>query len=307
MNVVFMGTPEFAVNSLEMLTEEHNVLAVFTKPDKPKGRGYEMCPPPIKVKALEQGIPVYQPASVKGEDTLELLKELNPDVIVVVAYGKILPPEILKLPRFGCINVHASLLPRHRGASPIQWAIVSGDKVTGVTTQLMAEGIDTGDILVTSVTNIDSDDTADSLHDKLAVLGAKTLKSTLAYIETDELLPLRQCEEDATYAPIIKKEMALIDFTMSMDEIDCRVRGFNSWPCAYFYLNGKRIKVYKVKKCDSKGNIGEVIECENRLVIGCKDGSVELLEVQPEGKRRMNASDMLRGWHIEKGAFVGEN
>ncbi len=302
MNVVFMGTPYFAVGCLEILAKKHNVVGVFTQPDKPKGRGYEMCSPPIKVRALELGFNVYQPNSVRTGETMEILRELNPDIIVVVAYGKIMPKEILDFPKYGCVNVHASLLPRHRGASPIQWSIVCGDSKTGVTTMLMDEGIDTGDMLLQKEIAIEPWETADTLHDKLAELGAQTLDETLDII--DSIKPIKQPIDGATHAPIIKKEMALIDFSKTKEEIDCAVRGFNSWPCAYFFLNGKRIKVYSVLKTEHSGNEGEIIDCEKRLIVGCKNGAVELLEVQPEGKRRMKAEDFLRGIKLQKGAII---
>ncbi len=302
MNVVFMGTPDFAVGCLDVLAKKHNVLGVFTQPDKPKGRGYEMAPPPVKVRALELGFKVYQPNSVRTGEAMEILKELNPDIIVVVAYGKIMPKEILEFPKFGCVNVHASLLPRHRGASPIQWSIVCGDEKTGVTTMLMDEGIDTGDMLLKKEIAIEPSDTAETLHDKLAALGAKTLDETLDSF--DSIKPQKQPEEGVSHAPIINKEMALIDFSKTKEEIDCLVRGFNSWPCAYFFLNGKRIKVYSVKKCELSGEIGEVLENDKRFVIGCQNGAVELLEIQPEGKKRMNAADYLRGAKIEKGIIL---
>ena len=302
MNVVFMGTPDFAVGCLEVLAKKHNVLGVFTQPDKPKGRGYEMAPPPVKVRALELGFKVFQPNSVRTGEAMEILKELNPEIIVVVAYGKIMPKEILDFPKFGCVNVHASLLPRHRGASPIQWSIVCGDEKTGVTTMLMDEGVDTGDMLLKKEITIDSSDTAETLHDKLAALGAEVLDETLDSFKS--IKPQKQPEEGVSHAPIINKEMAHIDFSKTKEEIDCLVRGFNSWPCAYFFMNGKRIKVYKVKKCELSGENGEVLENEKRFVIGCQNGSVELLEIQPEGKKRMNAADYLRGAKIEKGIIL---
>ncbi len=302
MNVVFMGTPDFSLGCLEVLAKKHNVLGVFTQPDKPKGRGYELCPPPVKVRAEELGLKVYQPKSLRTGEAYDILKEFSPDAIIVVAYGKILPKEILELPKYGCINVHASLLPRHRGSSPIQWSIVCGDDKTGVTTMQMDEGIDTGDMLLKKEIKIEPTDTADSLHDKLALLGANALDETLDNI--DSIIPQKQPNEGVSHAPMISKEMALIDFSKTKEEIDWAVRGYNSWPCAYFFLNGKRIKVYSVSKSELKGNEGEVLAADDKFIVGCKNGAVELLEIQPEGKRRMYASDFLRGSRIEKGFII---
>ncbi len=304
MNIVFMGTPEFAVGCLEIVHKKHNVVGVFTQPDKPKGRKYILTPPPVKVRAEELGLKVYQPNTLRDGEAFEILKELNPDLIVVVAYGKILPKEILELPKYKCINVHASLLPRHRGASPIQWCIVCGDKVTGVTTMLMDEGMDTGDILLMSETEIRDDDISDTLHDRLAIMGAELLDKTIDGILDGSVNPIKQNEADVTYAPIIKKEMAKIDFSKTAEEIVNAIRGYNPWPCAYFTMLGKRIKVYKAGALSTKGEAGEVLESNNRLVIGCGEGSVSLIEVQPEGSKRMNVCDMLRGRPIEVGTKI---
>ena len=304
MNIVFMGTPEFAVGCLEIVHKNHNVVGVFTQPDKPKGRKYVLTPPAVKVKAQELGLKVYQPSTLRDGEALEILKELNPELIVVVAYGKILPKEILELPKYKCINVHASLLPRHRGASPIQWCIVCGDKKTGVTTMLMDEGMDTGDILLMSETEISKDDISDTLHDRLALMGAELLDKTINGILDGSVKSIKQNENEATYAPIIKKEMALIDFTLPAEKIVDAIRGYNPWPCAYFTLLGKRIKVYKAEALLIDGEAGKVLESNNRLVIGCGKGSVSLIEVQPEGSKRMNVSDMLRGRPIEVGTKI---
>ena len=304
MNIVFMGTPEFAVGCLEIVHKKHNVVGVFTQPDKPKGRKYVLTPPPVKVRAEELGLMVYQPNTLRDGSAYEILKELNPDLIVVVAYGKILPKEILELPKYKCINVHASLLPRHRGASPIQWCIVCGDKVTGVTTMLMDEGMDTGDILLMSETSITDDEISDTLHDRLALMGAELLDKTIDGILDGSVNPMKQNEEEATYAPIIKKEMAQIDFSLPAKKIVDAIKGYNPWPCAYFTLLGKRIKVYKAEVLSTYGEQGVVIESKDRLVIGCGEGSVSLIEVQPEGSKRMNISDMLRGRPIEVGTKI---
>lgn len=304
MNIVFMGTPEFAVGCLETVYKKHNVVGVFTQPDKPKGRKYVLTPPPVKVRAEELGLKVYQPTTLRNGVALDILKQLNPDLIVVVAYGKILPKEILELPKYKCINVHASLLPRHRGASPIQWCIVCGDKVTGVTTMLMDEGMDTGDILLSSEIAIGKDEISDTLHDKLALMGAELLDKTIDGILNGSVNPIKQNENEATYAPIIKKEMAQIDFSLSAEKIVDAIRGYNPWPCAYFTLLGKRIKVYRAEALVTSGEVGTVLESGNRLVIGCGKGSVSLIEVQPEGSKRMNVTDMLRGRPVEVGTKI---
>ena len=242
---------------------------------------------------------------MRDGEAYKVLKELNPDAIVVVAYGKILPKEILDLPKYGCINGHASLLPKLRGASPIQWAIVTGEKVTGVTTMLMDEGMDTGDILETAVIDIGDEETAEELFDRLSVISADLMISTLKKAQNNELSPKKQNHADATYAPIIKKEMAHLDFNKTADEICNAVRGFYSWPCAYCFINGKRIKVIKAKKANlTAQECGVVIDSNNKLVISCKGGSVELITVQPEGAKIMSASQMLNGHAISKGTVV---
>lgn len=304
MNIVFMGTPEFAVESLELLIKKHNVVGVFTQPDKPKGRKYVLTPPPVKVVAQRHNIPVFQPKSVKNSETVRILQNLAPDLIVVVAYGKILPDEILSLPKYGCINIHASLLPRHRGASPIQWCIVCGDKKTGVTSMQMDSGMDTGDMLIKKELEILPEETADELHDRLAALGAEVLDETLQNLANGTLKAVAQPTEGVTYAPIIKKEMAHINFNLTAEEIVNAVRGYNSWPCAYFVCCGKRIKVYSAKISDRKGNIAEVLESSDSFIVGCKDKSVEFTVLQSEGSKRMPAADMLRGKPIPLGTVL---
>lgn len=306
MRIVFMGTPDYAAVTLKKLIEEkHDVVAVFAQPDKPVGRKQVMTPPATKVLALQHNIPVYQPISLRDGSAYDTLKEINPDVIVVVAYGKILPKEILDLPKYGCINGHASLLPKLRGASPIQWAIVTGEAKTGVSTMLMDEGMDTGDILETVETNIGDDETAEQLFDRLAVLSADLMVSTLKSAQNGTLKPKKQNEADATYAPIIKKEIAHLDFNKTADEICNSVRGFYSWPCAFCFINGKRIKVISAKKSNlSSCECGVVIDNDNKIIISCSDGSVELVTVQPEGAKAMSAQMMLNGHKILKGTVV---
>ncbi|MBQ6718098.1 MAG: methionyl-tRNA formyltransferase [Clostridia bacterium] len=306
MRVVFMGTPDYAAVTLQKLIDEkYEIAAVFAQPDKPVGRKQILTPPETKVLAGKYGIPVFQPKNLRDGEAYKVLKELNPDVIVVVAYGKILPKEILDLPRFGCINGHASLLPKFRGSAPIQWAIVNGDKQTGVTTMQMDEGMDTGDILETAVVDIGDEETAEELFDRLSVISADLMISTLKKAEEGLLSPVEQDESKASYAPIIKKEMAHLDFTKTADEICNAVRGFYSWPCAFCFINGKRIKVIKATKSHlTAKECGIVIKTDDKLVISCKDGSVELITVQPEGAKPMSAKMMLNGHKIELGTVV---
>lgn len=306
MRIVFMGTPDYAAVTLQKLIDEkYELAAVFAQPDKPVGRKQILTPPETKVLAEKYGIPVFQPKTLRDGEAYKVLKELNPDVIVVVAYGKILPKEILDLPRFGCINGHASLLPKLRGSAPIQWAIVNGDKQTGVTTMQMDEGMDTGDILETAVVDIGDEETAEELFDRLSHISADLMISTLKKAEEGTLNPVKQNDDEATYAPIIKKEMSHIDFTKTADEICNAVRGFYSWPCAFCFINGKRIKVIKaVKSHLTTKECGIVIKADDKLVISCKDGSVELITVQPEGAKPMSAKMMLNGHKIELGTVV---
>ncbi|MBR4123862.1 MAG: methionyl-tRNA formyltransferase [Clostridia bacterium] len=311
MKIVFMGTPDYAVKTLEKLIEAgHEVSAVFAQPDKPVGRKHILTPPPVKVCALEHNIPVFQPETLKNEETVELIKSFEPDFIVVVAYGKLLPESVLNVPKFACVNGHASLLPEYRGASPIQWSIVCGETKTGVTTMFMDKGMDTGDILEQTEVLIGEDETAEQLFDRLSVISADLMVSTLDKLKKGEITPKKQDESKATYAPIIKKEMALLDFkNKTAKEICCAIRGYYSWPCAFFFLDNKRVKVISAKE-SAKTNVkpSTVIENSERLVISCKDGtSVELVEISPEGSKPMTAKQFLCGKKIEIGTVIGEN
>ena len=309
MKLVFMGTPDYAVNTLEgLIAAGHNVAAVFAQPDKPVGRKHIITPPPVKVCAQSHGIAVYQPNTLRDGEAERLLSEIAPDAIVVVAYGKILPKEILEIPKYGCVNGHASLLPKYRGASPIQWCIVCGESSTGVTAMRMNEGMDTGDILKTAETQIGEEETAEELFERLSVITAELLVNTLADLEKGNITPIKQDEEKASYAPIIKKEMAFLDFSnKTATEIHNAVRGYYSWPCAYFFLENKRIKVIKAAVADStNAKAGTVIKSDDSLVIACKDGTaVELLTVQPEGSKPMSAKQMLCGRPIAMGTVIG--
>ncbi len=307
MRMVFMGTPDYSVKTLKTLYDKgHDIVGVFAQPDKPVGRKQVLTPPPVKVLAEELNIPVFQPSTLRNGEAFEIIKELNPEVIVVVAYGKILPKEILDFPKYGCINGHASLLPKYRGASPIQWCIVCGEKQTGVTVMQMDEGMDTGDILSTEVVDILPEETAEQLFERLSDISANLMATTLEKIEKGEVTPKKQNEAEATYAPIIKKEMAKLDFTKDAEKIACAVRGYYSWPCAYFFLDGKRIKVISAKVSEKTSkDAGEVIDNNNRLVISCGNNtSIELITVQPEGSKAMTAAQMLCGKKIPLGTKV---
>ncbi len=304
-----MGTPDFAVPCLQALIDNgENVQAVFTQPDKPKGRGYKMLPPPVKSLALTYNIPVYQPLSLKkGEDAenaLNILKDLSPDLIIVVAYGKILPKEILELPKYYCINVHASLLPRYRGAAPIQWCVLNGEKETGVTTMLMAEGLDTGDMLLKESVAIGDDETASELHDRLSAVGAELLIKTISAVKVGTITREEQEDSLSNYASMITKDMCPIDFSLPAQQIHNKIRGLSASPCAVTMLNGKRLKIFKSTMSDKKKYdlaAGTVVN-EKDFTVVCGDGyTVTFTEVQSEGGKRMKVSDFLRGNHIEKG------
>lgn len=305
MNIVFMGTPEFAVPSLRALLEAgETVSGVFTQPDKPKGRGYKLVPPPVKALALEQEIPVYQPKSLKTGEAEEILRELNPDLIVVVAYGKILPKAVLELPKHGCVNVHGSLLPKYRGAAPIQWTVLNGDPVGGVTTMFMAEGLDTGDMLLKAETLVEADETASELYDRLSGVGAGLLIDTIEAIKQGTLESRPQKEEEATLAPMLTKEMGQIDFSKPAKEVHNQIRGLSEWPCAFTSFDGKRLKVYHAKLSEQSGTPGELLDVK-RFLVACGEGAVELTEVQYEGSKRMPGDAFLRGHHSVPGNVLG--
>ena len=304
-----MGTPEFAVSTLEaLIAAGHSLVGAYTQPDKAVGRKQILTPPPVKVCAEKYGIPVFQPITLRDGAAEENIKSLAPDIIVVVAYGKILPESILTLPKYGCVNGHASLLPRHRGASPIQWSIVSGDKKTGITTMYMAKGIDTGDMLLKCETPIGEFETAGELHDRLSVMGAELMVKTLEGLEKGEIIPEPQDESVATHAPIISKEMGFLKFDRDATEIFNLIKGFNPWPATYFILEGKRVKVFASKLAgNTEKAAGTVIKSDGELVIACAGGtSLSLTEIQPEGSKRMSAADYLVGHAIEVGSRVGE-
>ncbi len=298
MQIVFMGTPEFAVPSLESLIQaNHTVCGVFTQPDKPKGRGYTMTPPPVKVCALAHQVEVYQPKTLRNEEAAELIRGLRPDVIVVVAYGKILPKEILDIPKYGCINVHASLLPKYRGAAPIQWSVLNGDQITGITTMYMAEGIDTGNMIMKSSTEIAPDETAGELHDRLSVMGGELIVRTLRAVEDGTAVRTPQSEEETCYAPMLTKELSRIDWNKPAQEIHNLVRGLSPWPVANTLFKDKLLKIYQTKIIDGfSGKPGQVISSNGIFSVCCgQNSTVELVEVQLEGKKRMSGKEFLLG------------
>ena len=298
MRVVFMGTPEFAVPCLQKLIDcGHEVTGVFTQPDKPQGRKMIMTPPPVKELALANGIKVYQPVKMKDGTALEMLKEADPELCIVVAYGKILPKEILEYPKHGCINIHASLLPKLRGAAPIQWSVINGFEKTGVTSMQMDEGLDTGDMLIKGELEIGENETAGELHDRLSVLGADILEKTINALEKGELCPEKQNHDEFTYASMLSKELSPIDWTMSAQQVHNKIRGLSPWPSANAKLNGKTVKIHKSIISSAKGNYaGEIVESGKKLVVACGDKNcIEIQILQAEGKKAMSAADFLRG------------
>ena len=307
MRVVFMGTPAFSVPCLERLVSDgYDVAGVFTQPDKPKGRGKQLAAPPVKEAAQRYGIPIYQPRSMRDGEALAVLQTLQPDVAVVTAFGKILPPEILALPRYGCINIHASLLPRYRGAAPIQWCVLNGETVTGVTSMQMDAGLDTGDMLLRAELPIGENMTAGELHDALSALGADVLSRTMAALCAGTLTPQKQDDAQSNYAPMLTKELCPLDFSQTAKQVHDRIRGLYPWPMATLTVGGKTLKVHDSVLCgDAGGCAGEVMDSVGRLVVSCGDGRcVELRAVQAEGKKAMPAADFLRGHPIEKGTVL---
>lgn len=305
MKIIYMGTPDFAVPALKTLADsEHTVCAVFTQPDKPKGRKMIMTPPDVKVCAQELNIPVYQPLSMKNDEALDIINSYNPDVIVVAAYGQIIPKSILDAPKYGCVNIHGSLLPKYRGASPIQQAVLNGDKITGVTTMLMDVGIDTGDILLTKETEIGVNETSGELFDRLSILGGELIIDTLNALSNGDITPIKQEESLSSHTTKIDKTLCPIDFTKSSYEVHNKVRGLNPWPVAITEICEKKVKVYSTKLCDRNGKCGQVISVKP-LIVACSEGSVEICELQPEGKKKMSAEAFLAGHKLEIGDIIG--
>ena len=306
MKILFMGTPDFALFSLKALCEAgENVIGVVTQPDKPKGRGYTLTPPPVKVYAEEQGLPVYQPNTLRGEEFAPLLDTLAPDLIVVVAYGKILPENVINYPKFGCINVHGSLLPKYRGAAPMQRAIMDGETITGITTMYMDVGLDTGDMLLKSEITIEENDNFETIHDKLAACGAKTLLRTVNGLREGTVVREKQDDSLSTYAAKIEKADCLIDFSKSAEEVHNLIRGLSPIPLSFTHTpDGKLLKVTEARIAEREkthGEFGRVLSLENGIEVACGKGSITLVGVLPEGKGRMSAADFIRGRKVAAG------
>ena len=306
MKLIFMGTPDFAVPCLERLIEAgHEIAAVFSQPDKPRGRKMILTPPEVKACALKHGLTVYQPKSLRNDEAMELIKEIAPDCIVVAAYGKILPKAMLDLPKYGCINVHGSLLPKYRGSAPIQWSVINGEKETGVTIMQMAEGVDTGDMLYQKAIPIGIDDTAESMFEELSDLGGEMIVEALDLLEEGKLTPIKQDETLATHAPMLNKEIAVIDWNKSALEVHNLVRGLYSWPIAQTTLHGKKLKIYRTAVGKGSGEAGTVIST-SPLTIACGEGAVVIEELQLEGKKRMDAKAFLIGHPLQIKEKIGE-
>lgn len=323
MNVVFMGTPDFAVGALNAIIEAgHRVTAVVTQPDKPKGRGKEVQMTPVKECAIAHGIPVFQPVKVKDARAVETLRGYEADVFVVAAFGQILSEEILNMPKYGCINIHASLLPKYRGSAPIQWAIINGEKMTGVTIMQMDKGIDTGDMLMKTEVEIEPKETGDSLHDKLAEAGARLIVEALPRIEKGDITPVKQNDDESCYARMLQKSMGRIDWQQSAGKLDHLIRGLISWPGAFTYYRGKMLKIWEEEVAASEELLskdvtvhtgiegaepGTVVRVEkDAFYVQTGDGVLKILSVQPEGKKRMAVKDYLLGYQMKVGEKLGE-
>lgn len=305
MRFIFMGTPDFAVPCLErLIAAGHEPAGVFTQPDKPVGRKQVLTPPAVKTCAIAHGIPVYQPSTLRDGTALAVIRELKPDIIIVAAYGKIVPKDILDYPRYGCVNVHGSLLPAYRGAAPIQWSVINGDAETGVTIMQMNEGLDTGDILYQKAIPIAPHDTAESMFDRLSALGADMLIEALEMLEDGALTPVPQNDGAATYAPMLDKQISVIDWNKPALRVHNLIRGLYSWPIAQTVLDGKKLKIYRAHFCPDGGRAGTVISVDP-LAVACGDGSVVIDELQLEGKKRMDAKTFLIGHPMSIGDTLG--
>lgn len=320
MKIVFMGTPDFAVGALEALIEAgHQIAAVVTQPDKPKGRGKEVQMTPVKMCAASHGIPVFQPVKVREPEAMETLRGYGADIFVVAAFGQILSEEILHMPRYGCVNIHASLLPKYRGAGPIQWAVINGEEKTGVTIMQMDKGIDTGDMLMKTEVAIDPRETGDSLHDKLAQAGARLIVEALPKIENGSITPVKQNDEESCYAKMLHKSMGRIDWQRSAKELDCLIRGLISWPGASTVFRGKNLKIWEEEPMTA-GELSvkdwaatpESVEAgtvaavdKEAFYVQTGDGILKITSVQPEGKKRMEVKDFLLGYPVKAGEKLG--
>lgn len=310
MRIVFMGTPDFAVPTLESLLEsEHQVVGVVTQPDKPKGRGGKVQMTPVKELAVKYDVPVHQPVRIKEKESYGILKQWNPDAIVVVAFGQILPKRILDLPQYGCINVHASLLPKLRGAAPIQWAVIEGEKTSGVTTMYMDEGLDTGDMLLKEEISLADTETGGSLHDKLMVLGGPLILRTLEGLQEGTIARTPQNHSEHTYAKMLDKQLGKLDFTKPASEIERLIRGLNPWPSAYTSLGGKTLKIWEAKVVPSpeQATPGEIVEtAKSYITVQTGEDALQILSLQLEGKKRMSTEAFLRGVSLEQGLVLGK-
>lgn len=308
MKVIYMGTPDFAVHALKSIVEAgHEVVACFTQPDKAKGRSKALQPTPVKKQALEYGIPVYQPVKLRDQENVDIIRSFAPDVIVVAAYGQILPESILNIPEYGCVNIHASLLPKYRGAAPIEWAIIDGEQETGVTTMYMAKGLDTGDMIEREVVQITVDDTGESLTDKLAECGAKLILSTLKKLEDGTAVRTVQDDSLSCYASMLTKNMGDIDFTQPAEKIERLVRGLQPWPCAFTKINGKSVKIYGANVVDKPEGVqpGSVINVTKKsFAIACGEGAIQITRLQPEGKKPMDTAAFLAGNKLIDGQHI---
>jgi methionyl-tRNA formyltransferase len=305
--IIFMGTPDFACPTLQKLVERReDVIAVVTQPDRPKGRGHKLMPPPVKVLAEKHGIPVYQPLKVRNPEFVEVIRNLQPDIIVVVAFGQILPKTLLDIPAHSCINVHASLLPRYRGAAPLNWCIINGETETGVTTMLMDAGLDTGNMLLVEKTSLDENEEITSLHDRMATMGADLLAETLNRLTQGGIIPQAQNDDDSCYAKMLKKEDGIINWNSDARSIHNQVRGLAVWPVACTTIDGQVMKIFRTRVGDGSGEPGVVLQAaKGTFEVACRGGSIILLELQLAGKKRLDCSSFLAGYPVPVGSTLG--
>lgn len=304
LNIIFMGTPDIAVISLKaLLKNKYDIISVYTAPDKPRGRGYKIEESPVKKLAKEYNLEIHQPSTLKKLEEIELIEHFNPDLIVVLAYGKILPKSILSIPKYGAINIHGSLLPKYRGAGPIQWSIINGEKYAGVTSMFMDEGLDTGDIILQDKMLIDPNETSGELMERIAPLAAKVLLKTIKLIEAQTVIRIPQDGTKATFAPVLDKSLSAIRFNKSALEIHNLIRGLNPWPGARISYQGRFLKIYKTKIITQNnifGTPGTLID-NKKFILACEEGSIELLEIQLPGKRKISGKDFLLGYNVKIG------
>ncbi len=307
MRVIFMGTPEFAVAALNKIHEAgHEVAAVYTQPDKAKGRSGKLQPPPVKVRAMELGLPVFQPERLREEENVTAIRALEPEIIIVAAYGQILPESILAIPPLGCINIHASLLPKYRGAAPIERSILDGEEKTGVTTMYMAKGLDTGDMIEQAETEILPEDTGETLTERLAGMGGELILSTMEKLKNGTAVRTPQKEEESSYAKMLDKAMGEMDFSRTAAELERSIRALIPWPCASTVIDGKRVKIYRAEVTEQSGTPGEILEVTKKyFTIACGSGALRIRNLQPEGKKPMDTAAYLNGKKLEAGMQAG--